>query len=60
VFICAPYNVLMSLCAVLTVKILCVFLVKFYHNAKIYAIIWTTTPWTLPLNQAICYASNIQ
>ncbi|XP_063223898.1 isoleucine--tRNA ligase, mitochondrial isoform X4 [Bacillus rossius redtenbacheri] len=21
-----------------------------------YALVWTTTPWTLPLNQAVCYA----
>ena len=23
-------------------------------NSKVYAVIWTTTPWTLPANQAIC------
>ena len=23
-------------------------------NAKVYALIWTTTPWTLPANQAVC------
>ncbi|MDX8385239.1 MAG: isoleucine--tRNA ligase [Gallionella sp.] len=23
-------------------------------NAKVYAVIWTTTPWTLPANQAVC------
>lgn len=22
---------------------------------KVFALIWTTTPWTLPMNQAICY-----
>ncbi|KAK9700486.1 Anticodon-binding domain of tRNA ligase [Popillia japonica] len=26
---------------------------------SIYALIWTTTPWTLPSNQAICYNSNL-
>uniref|UniRef100_A0A1B0FCG8 isoleucine--tRNA ligase n=1 Tax=Glossina morsitans morsitans TaxID=37546 RepID=A0A1B0FCG8_GLOMM len=25
----------------------------------IFALIWTTTPWTLPSNQAICYNSNL-
>uniref|UniRef100_A0A182QG18 isoleucine--tRNA ligase n=1 Tax=Anopheles farauti TaxID=69004 RepID=A0A182QG18_9DIPT len=25
------------------------------NRAEIYAAIWTTTPWTLPANQAICY-----
>ncbi|XP_075159796.1 isoleucyl-tRNA synthetase, mitochondrial [Haematobia irritans] len=28
-------------------------------SQKLYAIIWTTTPWTLPSNQAICYNSNL-
>jgi len=23
-------------------------------NTKVYAVIWTTTPWTLPANQAVC------
>jgi len=23
-------------------------------DAKVYAVIWTTTPWTLPANQAVC------
>ena len=23
-------------------------------NAQVYAVIWTTTPWTLPANQAVC------
>ncbi|XP_060070569.1 isoleucine--tRNA ligase, mitochondrial-like [Ylistrum balloti] len=26
---------------------------------KVYAVIWTTTPWTLPVNQAICYNDNL-
>lgn len=25
------------------------------HSFRMYALIWTTTPWTLPSNQAICY-----
>lgn len=28
-----------------------------YNN--IYALIWTTTPWTLPSNQAICFNNKI-
>ena len=27
--------------------------VKLPANAKVYAVIWTTTPWTLPANQAV-------
>lgn len=27
---------------------------------KISALIWTTTPWTLPANQAICYNQNLE
>ncbi|XP_063701392.1 isoleucine--tRNA ligase, mitochondrial [Culicoides brevitarsis] len=26
----------------------------------IYAIIWTTTPWTLPSNQAVCYSPKLK
>lgn len=26
-------------------------------NTNLYALVWTTTPWTLPSNQAICYNS---
>ena len=22
---------------------------------KVYAVIWTTTPWTIPANQAVCF-----
>lgn len=30
-------------------------------NAKnVYVIIWTTTPWTLPSNQAVCFNSNLE
>lgn len=28
--------------------------------SQFYALTWTTTPWTLPLNNAICVSSNIQ
>ncbi len=31
-----------------------------YFNNKIDAVIWTTTPWTLPANQAICVGSEIE
>ena len=27
---------------------------------KPHVLIWTTTPWTLPLNQAICYGEGIK
>ncbi|CAD5118933.1 DgyrCDS7608 [Dimorphilus gyrociliatus] len=30
------------------------------ENLNIYALIWTTTPWTLPSNKAICFGSNIK
>ena len=29
-------------------------------DAKVYAVIWTTTPWTLPSNQAICVHPELQ
>ena len=29
-------------------------------NEPAYAVIWTTTPWTLPANQAVCVHPNIQ
>ncbi|XP_041353024.1 isoleucine--tRNA ligase, mitochondrial-like [Gigantopelta aegis] len=29
-------------------------------NSSVYAVVWTTTPWTLPFNQAICYGEGIQ
>lgn len=29
-------------------------------GSKVYALIWTTTPWTLPANQAICFNSNLK
>lgn len=30
-----------------------------YFNHRIFALIWTTTPWTLPSNQAVCYNPNL-
>lgn len=29
-------------------------------NSKVYALVWTTTPWTLPANQAICFNSALK
>ncbi|KAG5670873.1 hypothetical protein PVAND_001106 [Polypedilum vanderplanki] len=29
-------------------------------NEKVYALIWTTTPWTLPANQAICFNKDLR
>ncbi|XP_045588344.2 isoleucine--tRNA ligase, mitochondrial isoform X1 [Procambarus clarkii] len=29
-----------------------------YNNPNVYVAIWTTTPWTLPSNEAICYAPD--
>lgn len=29
-------------------------------NEKLYALIWTTTPWTVPMNKAICYNPTIE
>ncbi len=29
-------------------------------NAKVYAVIWTTTPWTLPANQAVCVHPELE
>jgi isoleucyl-tRNA synthetase len=28
-------------------------------SSKVYALIWTTTPWTLPANQAICFNGTL-
>lgn len=33
---------------------------KYDEFGDLYALIWTTTPWTLPANQAICFNVNIQ
>ncbi|XP_017043393.1 isoleucine--tRNA ligase, mitochondrial [Drosophila ficusphila] len=30
------------------------------ENKKLYALVWTTTPWTLPSNQAICYNASLE
>lgn len=29
------------------------------ESSKVFALVWTTTPWTLPANQAICINSNL-
>lgn len=29
-------------------------------DTRLYALVWTTTPWTLPSNQAICYNSSLE
>jgi isoleucyl-tRNA synthetase len=29
-------------------------------DARVYAVIWTTTPWTLPANQAVCVHPGMQ
>ena len=29
-------------------------------DIKTYAVIWTTTPWTLPANKAVCYSTGHQ
>lgn len=33
---------------------------KYDEYGDLYALIWTTTPWTLPANQAICFNPNLQ
>lgn len=30
------------------------------ESNDVYALIWTTTPWTLPANQAVCFNSNFK
>lgn len=30
------------------------------NNQQIYALVWTTTPWTLPSNQAICFNAELK
>lgn len=32
---------------------------KYDEYGDLYALIWTTTPWTLPANQAVCFNSNL-
>jgi isoleucyl-tRNA synthetase len=29
------------------------------HGPSIFALIWTTTPWTLPANQAVCFNPDL-
>lgn len=33
---------------------------KYDEYGDLYALIWTTTPWTLPANQAICFNPSLQ
>lgn len=35
-------------------------LLEKYTTKPLYALIWTTTPWTLPANQAICFNPSFQ
>ncbi|MFA6123821.1 MAG: isoleucine--tRNA ligase [Sphingomonas sp.] len=30
------------------------------HGQKVFAVIWTTTPWTIPVNQALAYGETIE
>jgi isoleucyl-tRNA synthetase len=41
-------------------KLLSLFTSNLSTPKKLYAAIWTTTPWTLPANLAICVGDNIQ
>uniref|UniRef100_W8BNK4 isoleucine--tRNA ligase n=1 Tax=Ceratitis capitata TaxID=7213 RepID=W8BNK4_CERCA len=34
--------------------------VKVAPNTNMYSLVWTTTPWTLPSNQAICYNPSME
>ncbi len=36
------------------------FRAKLPAEAKVYAVIWTTTPWTLPANQAVCVHPELE
>ena len=36
------------------------FRVKLSAGTKVYAVIWTTTPWTLPANQAVCVHPELE
>lgn len=29
-------------------------------GGSVSAVIWTTTPWTLPFNEAICYSNSLR
>ncbi|MCR4303591.1 MAG: isoleucine--tRNA ligase [Gallionella sp.] len=37
-----------------------IFGVSLPGDARVYAVIWTTTPWTLPANQAVCVHPDLQ
>ena len=37
-----------------------IFGVTLPHDAKVFAVIWTTTPWTLPANQAVCVHPELE
>lgn len=30
-----------------------------FPSSPVYVLIWTTTPWTLPVNEAVCYSKNL-
>jgi isoleucyl-tRNA synthetase len=36
------------------------FRMKLPADARVYAVIWTTTPWTLPANQAVCVHPELE
>ncbi|KAF5277479.1 hypothetical protein FQR65_LT03816 [Abscondita terminalis] len=40
-------------------KSIACFIKLYYPFCSAYALIWTTTPWTLPSNQAICFNPNL-
>lgn len=46
--------------AVNPAKVAGAFNTKINSEKHIYAIIWTTTPWTLPANQAICGGTEVE
>jgi isoleucyl-tRNA synthetase len=29
------------------------------HRLPVFALIWTTTPWTIPVNQAVCFNTDL-
>ena len=33
---------------------------KLPEHSKVFAVIWTTTPWTIPGNQAVCVNKDIE
>lgn len=36
------------------------FKMKLSHKDNLYALVWTTTPWTLPMNQGLAYNSDFE